>query len=76
MGEELSPPRPPPPSYATEWNTFFPKSGGVLRSDAHQSQIIGRDEDVDHTQIIGGDTVKSLEKIYPPSSGFGTLVNN
>ena len=25
-----------------------------LRSDAHQSQIIGGDADEDHTQIIGG----------------------
>ena len=47
-----------PPSYATEWNTFSPNSGGDLRSDAHQSQIIGGDADVDHTQIIVGDTVK------------------
>ena len=33
---------------------------GNLRSDAHQSQIVRRDADEDHTQIIGGDTVKSL----------------
>ena len=33
---------------------FSPNSGGDLRSDAHQSQIIGGDADVDHTQIIGG----------------------
>ena len=52
MGEELWPPL--PPGYATEWNTFFPNSGGDLRSDAHQSQIIGGDADVDHTQIIRG----------------------
>ena len=37
---------------------FFSNSGGDLRSDAHQSQIIGGDANVDHTQIIGG--------IYPP----------
>ena len=37
---------------------FSPKSSGDLCSDAHQSQIIGGDADVDHTQIIGG--------IYPP----------
>ena len=37
---------------------FFPNSSGDLRSDAHQSQIIGGYVDVDHTQIIGGDTVK------------------
>ena len=44
----------------------FSKNGalffsGDLRSDAHQSQIIGGDADEDHTQIIGGDTVKLLE---------------
>ena len=33
---------------------FSPNSSGDLRSDAHQSQIIGGDADVDHTQIIGG----------------------
>ena len=40
-----------------------------LRSDAHQSQIIGGDADEDHTQIVGGYTVKLLDEIYPP--GFG-----
>ena len=33
---------------------------------AHQSQIIGGDADKDHTQIIGGNTVKLLGGIYPP----------
>ena len=34
---------------------FFPtNSSGHLRSDTHQSQIIGKDAEVDHTQIIGG----------------------
>ena len=34
----------------TKNETFFsPKSSGHLRSDAHQSQIIGGDADVDHT---------------------------
>ena len=37
---------------------FPPNSSGDLRSDAHQSQIIGGDAGVDHTQTIGGDTVK------------------
>ena len=32
---------------------FSLNSSGDLRSDAHQSQIIGRDADEDHTQIIG-----------------------
>ena len=50
---------------------FSPNSSGHLRSDAHQSQIIGGDADVDHTQTIGGDTVKLLGGIYPPP-GFGT----
>ena len=49
---------------------FSSNSTGDLRSDAHQSQIIGRDADVDHTQIIEGD-------ISPPSSpGFGTPGRN
>ena len=34
---------------------FFPNLSGHLRADAHQSQIIGGDADVDHhTQTIGG----------------------
>ena len=33
---------------------FSPNSGGRLRSDAHQSQIIGGNANVDHTQTIGG----------------------
>ena len=32
---------------------FFPNSSGDLRSHTHQSQSIGLDADVDHTQIIG-----------------------
>ena len=44
-----------------QWNTFSPNSSGHLRSDAHQSQIIGGDADVGHTQAIGEDTVKLLE---------------
>ena len=39
---------------------FSPNSSGDLRSDAHQSQIIGGDADEDHTLIIGGDAVKLL----------------
>ena len=42
---------------------FPPNSSGDLRSDAHQSQI------------IGGDTVKLLGGIYLPiPAGFGTSV--
>ena len=33
---------------------FSPNSSTDLRSDAHQSQIIGGDADEDHTQIDGG----------------------
>ena len=63
MGKGLCPP--PPPGYATERNTFFPISGGDLRSDVHQSQIIGEDADVDHTQILGG-----MSPPPPPPPGF------
>ena len=45
---------------------FSPNSSIDLRSDAHQSQIIGGDADEDHTQIVRGDTVKLLGGIYPP----------
>ena len=45
---------------------FSPSSSGHLRSDAHQSQILGGDADVDHTQTIGGD----ISSPCPP--GFGT----
>ena len=51
---------------------FSPNSSGDLRSDAHQSQIIGGDADVDHTQIIGGGYRQIIGGIYPP--GFGTPV--
>ena len=40
-----------------KWNTFLSID---LRSDAHQSQITGEDADEDHTQIVGGYTVKLL----------------
>ena len=45
----------------TRNGTLF--SSTDLRSDAHQSQIIGGDADEDHTQIVGGYTVKLLEDI-------------
>ena len=44
---------------------FFFNSSGHLRSNAHQSQIIGWDANVDHTQTIGRDAVKLLGGIYP-----------
>ena len=53
------------------WNPFFPpNSSEDQRSDAHQSQIIGGDADVDHTQIIGGNTVKFLGYVSPIPSGL------
>ena len=56
---------------------FSPNSGGDLRSDAHQSQIIGKDADVDHTQNYWGDTVKLLGGYIPPiPPGFGTPGRN
>ena len=50
--------------FTTNETIFSANSGEDLRSDAHQSQIIGGDADEDLTQIIGG--------IYPPHppSGF------
>ena len=73
-----------------KWNSFFPQiqvkdqkksspkispnSSGGLRSHAHQSQIIGGDADEDHTQIIGGDTLKLLGGIYPPPRVSAPLV--
>ena len=62
-----------------KWNTFFPSSSEDLRSDADQCQIIGGDADVDHTQIIGWDTVKLLGGYipYPPfPPGFSTSGRN
>ena len=47
---------------------FSPSSSEHLRSDAHQSQVIGggcRIADVDRTQTIGRDTAKLLGEISP-----------
>ena len=53
-----------------KWNTFLSTD---LRSNAHQSQIIGRVADEDHTQIVGGYTVKLLGGYIPPFPPcFGT----
>ena len=55
---------------------FSPNSRTDLRSDAHQSQIIGGDADDDHTQIVGGDTVKLLGgyiPLIPPRFGHHWL---
>ena len=53
---------------------FSPNSGGDLRSDENQSQIIGWVTDVDHTQIIGGIQSNYWGDIspHPPPPGFGT----
>ena len=52
--------------FSPEMDPFFsPKSAGDLRSDAHQSQIIGGNADEDHNQIIG-DSVKLFWGIYLP----------
>ena len=52
---------------------FSPNSSGDLRSDAHQSQIIGGDADEDHTQIMGGIQSNYWGGYGPPSRpGFGT----
>ena len=52
----------------TKKGTFFPpNSSGHLRSDAHQSQIIGEDADVHHTILkYWGDTAKLLGGYIPP----------
>ena len=56
----------------TKSGTLFSRNSRKdLRSDAHQGPIIEGDADVDHSQIIGGDTVKLLRGYIPP--GFGTL---
>ena len=66
----------------TKKKVFISRPNGTLflstdlRSDAHQSQIIGGDADEDYTQIVGGYTVKLLDEYIPPSPpGFGTTVH-
>ena len=49
---------------------FSSNSSTDLRSDEHQSQIIGGDVDEDHTQIVWGDTVKLLGGYPPHPPGF------
>ena len=53
---------------------FSSNSSEDQRSDPGQSQIIGGDTVVDHTQIIGEDTIKLLGGISPNPPGFGTPV--
>ena len=60
--------------YSSKKEYFFsPNSGEDLRSDAHQIQIIGGGADEDHTQIIGGDTVKFLGGYIPPGFRYPWL---
>ena len=50
---------------------FSQNSSRDLRSDAHQSQLIGGNADEDHTQIVGGDRFKLLGgDISPILPGF------
>ena len=52
---------------------FSPNSSRNLRSDAHQSQIIGGDAGEDHTQIVGWIKSNTWEGYIPPypfTSGF------
>ena len=54
---------------------FFPISSGHLRSDAHQSQTIGADADLDHIQTIGGGIPSNYWRIYlPPSPRVSALL--
>ena len=46
---------------------FSPNSSTDLRSDAHQSQIIGGDADVDYTQLFGGIQSNYWGGYIPPS---------
>ena len=43
---------------------FFPR---IQEEACAQMQIVGRDADEDHTQIIGGDTIKLLGGYISPS---------
>ena len=54
--------------FSKDGRLFSLNSSEDQRSDADQSQIIA---DADHTQVIGGDTVKLLGGYIPP--GFGTF---
>ena len=57
-----------------EMEPFFSSNSSTdLRSDAHQSQIIGGDANEDHTQVVGGYTVKVLGEYIPHLPGFRHL---
>ena len=51
-------------------HSFPPNSSGHLHLDAHQSQIIGGDADVNHTQTIGGIQSNYWGNISPHPPGF------
>ena len=55
---------------------FGPPQSKILATPKHQSQIIGGDADVDHTQTIVGDTVKLLGDISPLGFGTPASINN
>ena len=56
----------PKPEHHQKQNNFYSaNSWGNLRSEAHQSQIIGGDGEKGHTQIIGGYKVQLMGDIPP-----------
>ena len=57
-----------------KWNNFFPPIQVQTCAQMHTKvKLLGGDTDEDHTQIVGGNTVKLLRGIYPPSPpGFST----
>ena len=50
---------------------FSANSSGHLRSDVHQSQIIGGDANEDHTQIIGGMQMKTILRLL---GGYSQII--
>ena len=52
---------------------FSPISSTDLHSDAHQSQIIGRGADEDHTKIVGG--IQSSPRVSALLSTWSSLVS-
>ena len=51
-----------------KWNTFFPRFQMDNSAQMHtRVKLFGGDADLDHIQTIGGDTVKLLKDISPPS---------
>ena len=65
----------------TKKKKVFTKNGTLflntnLRSDAHQSQIIGGDADEDHTQIVGGIQSNYWGDKSPPCFGTTALLGS